>query len=384
MQKQAPTPKTPAAELEFIPLTPERYADWNAFCLKSPDAWFWHTTQWLEYTLNYRPELQPQSESFLCLQRGAIAAICPLIVETHATGTGVAKEFSYGGDTVPSPALAEGLSEKSRKALSQAAFAYIDARAASLHVQRASFRILPLTATFWSYQFPQANPLARLGFNDISLATQVLNLVGDEQDLLRDMRKGHRADIARAAKLIQATVLDEHTITQERFDNYRLLHCKAAGRVTRPLATFQMMLEWIRSGQAILCAATLDDKDVGFALVSVYKDGAYYSSSCEDPEFNHLPIGHLLQWRVMQWLKEHGIRRYEIGLQSFGDQVHSTISEKEVKIGFFKRGFGGQTVAFWRGEKFYNQEYCLQVLHERGQKYAQTAVPAKVNQAQVT
>jgi hypothetical protein len=383
MQKQAFTPKTPAVELEFIPLTPERYADWNAFCLKSPDGWFWHTTQWLEYTLHYRPDLQPQSESFLCLQRGEVAAICPLVVEAYATGTGVAKEFSYGGDFVPAPAFAEGLSEKSRKAVTQAAFAHIDARAAALRVDRGSFRISSVARSFWSNQFPRANPLVRLGFNDISLATQVLDLASDEAQILRHMRKGHRADIARAEKLMRATVLDEHTITQEQFDNYRLLHCKAAGRVTRPLATFEMMLEWIRSGQAILCAATLDDKDVGFALVSVYKDGAYYSSSCEDPEYNHLPIGHLLQWRVIQWLKEHGIRRYEIGIQPFGDQVHFTPSEKELRIGFFKRGFGGQTVASWRSEKFYNQEYCLQVLHERAKRYAQTAVAANKNEAQV-
>jgi len=34
-------------------------------------------------------------------------------------------------------------------------------------------------------------------------------------------------------------------------------------------------------------------------------------------EFNHLPIGHLLQWKAIQWLKANGVRRYELGLQFF-------------------------------------------------------------------
>jgi Acetyltransferase (GNAT) domain len=376
MQKESATLESSPNKFEVIPLTTDRYADWDAFCLKSPDAWYWHTTQWLEYSLHYRPELQPRSESFLCLLNGEIAALCPLITETYANGEPMT-EFSFGGDAVPAPAFAEELSHKDRKAVVKLVFAHIDARAEAQRVGRASFRVSSVAPSFWSYQFPQANPLVRLGFNDISLVTQVLDLEGDEPQLLRDMRKGHRADIARAAKLMQAEVLDQMNITQQRFDSYRLLHHKAAGRVTRPLETFQMMLEWIRAGQAILCAATLEGRDVGFALVSVYKDGAYYSSSCEDPEYNDLPIGHLLQWRAMQWLKQHGIRRYEIGVQPFSDQVHSPTSEKELKIGFFKRGFGGQSVAFWRGEKFYNQDYCLRVLQERAKKYAQNAVAAK-------
>ena len=377
MPNQSQELKLSSDEFEIVPLTTDRYEDWNVFCLKSPDAWFWHTTQWLEYTLHYRPELQPRCESFLCMQRGNVAAICPLIAETHASGGETIIEFSYGGDAVPAPAFAEGLSRKSRKAAAHAVFTHIDALAERLQAGRVSFRISSIGPSFWSCQFPRANPLLRLGFNDVSLVTQVLDLALDETHLLREMRKGHRADITRAARILQATVLDRDNVTQERFDSYRLLHHKAAGRITRPRETFQMMLEWIRGGQAILCAATLEDKDVGFALVSVYKDGAYYSSSCEDPECNHLPIGHLLQWRAIQWLKQHGIRRYEIGAQPFSGQVHSTTSEKELKIGFFKRGFGGHSVAFWRGEKFYSREYCLRVLQDRAKIYAQSTVASK-------
>jgi hypothetical protein len=371
------TTEAAAEKLTIVPLTPDRYAEWDRFCLESPDAWFWHTSRWLEYTLRYRPELQPRSESFLCLRADSVAAICPLIVEIHTRGTESIREFSYGGDAGPAPALAGSLSGKKRKEVLQRVFTHVDELAAKLKIARSSFRLSPLAPAFWKSDTQKPNPLVKLGFSDISLASQMIDLQPDELQLLREMRKGHRADITRAERMLQTAALDKENITLETFERYRLLHHKAAGRVTRPLVTFQMMHSWIREGSAILCAASLDGVDVGFAVVSVYKEGAYYSSSCEDPEHNHLPIGHILQWRVMQWLKRRGISRYEIGVQLYSSQPHAVVSDKELKIAFFKRGFGGFAVPFWRGEKFYDRSYCLAVLKDRAEKYSATvAAPA--------
>ena len=369
---------TGAAKLDIVPLSRDRYREWDLFCAESDEAWFWHTSHWLEYTLNYRPELKPASESFLCQQEGRVLAICPLIVETQAAGMNA--EFSYGGDCGPAPAFCNGLSQRARKDLTRAVFQHLDSLAEELRVQRASFRMSPLAPDFWKSAVPQPNPLTKLGFADISQASHVIDLCPDPQSLLRDMRKGHRADITRAEKLLDAQVLDQQSITQDAFERYRMLHHKAAGRVTRPLITFEMMHHWIQQGLAVLAVASLQGKDVGFALISVYKDGAYYSSSCEDPEYKHLPIGHIMQWRVLQWLKEHGFRRYEIGLQIWGNQPHAMVSEKEMKIAFFKRGFGGAAVPFWRAEKFYSREYYLRVASQRMRDYAESVAQPSQHQ----
>ena len=370
---QEPSQTLEAAEsVTVVPLTQDRYSEWDQFCLQSPDSWFWHTTHWLEYTLQFRPELQPRSLSFLCIQAGAIVAICPLIVETYQHEGEYVREFSYGGDAGPAPALADFLSDKTRKRVLRRIFAHVDQLADELRVGRASFRMSPLAPSFSNVTAPQMNPMLKWGFNDISLATQVIDLTAEEQQLLRKMRKGHRADITRAAKLMQATIFDKDSITHERFERYRLLHKKAAGRVTRPLATFQMMYDWIRNGLAILSAARLNGSDLGFALISVYRDGAYYSSSCEDPDHKNLPIGHILQWRAMQWLRQFSIRKYEIGMQAHHSQPHMIVSNKESNISFFKRGFGGDAVPLWRAEKFYSRPYCLRILRERAEKFSAT------------
>lgn len=363
-------------QFEFVPLNETNRALWDEFCATSDEAWFWHTFDWHNYTLHYRPESKPVLLSFLCLSQGKPLAICPLMQESGDAGKGVAAQFSFGGDSLPAPALANELGEKQRLQVLRCVFQIVDRLAKEHSVQRVSWRTSPPASAPRNSGYPPLNPFLRHGYHDVSLPTQLLDLAEDETSLLRAMRKGHRADVGRAAKLMGAQVFDHSNITEERFEAYRLLHAKAAGRVTRPLSTFRMMFEWIQRGLAILSCATLDEKPVGFALINVYKSGAYYSSGCEDPEFNHLPIGHLLQWQTIQWLKANGIRRYEIGLQFFAPQPHAPVSDKEMKISFFKRGFGGQTVPGFRGEKFYDASTARRVLEERARQFAQTLLPA--------
>ncbi len=355
-----------------VPLEPGGYAEWDCFCLESDDAWFWHTSEWLQYTLDYRPELKPRSVSFALKSDGRIVGICPLILEQRPWKKRAVAEFSFGGDAGPAPALASGTSERMRRDISKALLRHLDGLAEQHGVARASFRYSPLAPRFWTSQGSKPNPMGRLGFLDISIATQVLDLANSPEQLLREMRKGHRADIARGEAVLQVEVFNKTNISTEVFEAYRALHAKAAGRVTRPLETFERMHAWIREGNAILCRARAQGADVGFALVSVYKDGAYYSSSCEDPEAGRLPVGHQLQWKVIEWLCHHRIRRYEIGHQFYGPLPHLPVGEKESRISFFKRGFGGQPVACWCGEKFFSADYYRGVAGERANSYAQS------------
>ncbi|MGB9073503.1 MAG: GNAT family N-acetyltransferase [Terriglobales bacterium] len=371
----APQDLTLPEKFSLVSLDDAHREAWDQFCAASDEAWFWHTSAWHNYTLQYRPDSKPRLLSFLCLSDRKPLAACPLILETIGDPAAPIAQFSFGGDAVPAPALANGLGERERSQVLRSIFQQVDRLAREHGVKRVSFRGSPPAPASWNTSFPPSNPFLRYGFHDVSLPTQVLDLTQDELLLLRSMRKGHRADIVRAEKMMRALVYDHANITEERFEAYRLLHRKAAGHVTRPLSTFRMMYDWIQRGLAILSCATLDDKPVGFAIINHYKDGAYYSSGCEDPEFNDLPIGHLLQWRAIQWLKLHRIRHYEVGVQFFGPQPHAPVSEKESKISFFKRGFGGRTVTSWRGEKFYDAAYARRVLEERARQFAEGMTP---------
>ena len=92
---------------------------WDPFALESDDAWFWHSTDWMEYTQEYAGDLFVADKSFFITENGNVMAICPLFVEWSPFSEG-AKQFTCSGSlAVPMalPAMDNGLSAGKRQDL---------------------------------------------------------------------------------------------------------------------------------------------------------------------------------------------------------------------------------------------------------------------------
>jgi hypothetical protein len=328
---------------------------WDRFCLEFNEAWFWHTTDWMNYVLQYRPDFNPCQFSFLVENDNRYVAICPLILETHNNR----KEFSFSEFGIPTPALANGLSSKLRKKIHDFIFEYIDQAAHSMGVQKVSFRFSPLAPSFIQANYPLPNYLMRYGYLDATFNTQVLDITPSIEELKTNTRKGHKYDINRTSRILDVDVFDKNTITREAYNLYCELHHKDAGRVTRPQITFDLMFNWINGGKAILVGAKLKEKKdyAGFAYLFIYKNGAYYGSACSNPDLNEIPIAHFILWESMKWLKRINIRYFELGWQFYGPTFHNNVSEKDFSISKFKRGFGGEQLPQLIAEKYYDSEY---------------------------
>ncbi len=356
--------------MEILPLTRDRYKEWDEFCLESDDAWFWHTTHWLEYTLNYKPELNSTSLSFEVTQDSKIMAVCPLLLETIIFQGREVQEFSFGGFSTWAPAFANEIPAKRRGRVIKEVFDYIDILARDNRVVRANFGLSSLAPRYLSSNVPENNYLMKYGYIDVSLNTQIIYLGQSLKAIRSGMRKGHNYDINRGLKQFEVVTLDKTNISRDDYNKYCELHHNAAGRITRPVITFNMMYDWILAGNAVLFGAKSGEKYVGFSYVITYKNGAYYASACNDPEYSHMPIGHILHWRAIEWLKEHDFEHYEIGTQIYGCLPHTLLSQEGINIAFFKRGFGGFTVPYFRGEKYYSKDYYLKLNLDRVKKYA--------------
>ena len=71
------------------------------------------------------------------------------------------------------------------------------------------------------------------------------------------MTKGHRAAVKRAQKSIAVdAITGSRADIGDVFAAYQEMHRRAAGRTTRPQRTFDIMLEWLRNGDAVLFGAT--------------------------------------------------------------------------------------------------------------------------------
>lgn len=362
--------------MEFQQLNLDSSADcenWDQFCSREPTAWFWHTTDWLRYTLAYQPALRSVSLSFLATQGGQAMALVPLLLEKHEAEGESHYELSFGGGYASAPTLASQLQPEKRAELFAAICRQIDHLARAHDAIRTRVQLSPLC---W-LSTPQGTRIEcdRYGYVAVPLATQVLTLEQGFPALLQRMRKGHAYDVKRGLKYFDVACYDAAAITEEIFARYRLLHAQAAGRVTRPLLTFELMFRWIQEGKAVLVGATKDGEDVGWIYLFVYKDKAYYGSACNHPDWRRHPVGHALQGRALQWLVEHGCAWYELGVQQFGPLLHDLPTEKELAIAVFKRGFGGNTIPFYRWEKFYSREFFVRTYRERVDRYAEAVLP---------
>jgi hypothetical protein len=345
--------------------------EWDQFCSQERTAWFWHTTDWLQYTLAYQPALESVSLSFFVTSGTQVVAIAPLLLEKQETNDGVRYELSFGGGPAPAPALSSQLSSEKRAELFTLICRRIDDLARQYNAVRVRMQTSPLC---WLNEWERGQAeFDRYGYVATPLATQVVALAQGFPSLLQHMRKGHIYDVKRGIKHFDVTCYDAERITEEIFARYRLLHAQAAGRVTRPLQTFELMRQWIQEGKALLLGASKDGGDVGWIYLFIYKGKAYYGSACNHPEWRRQPVGHALQGCALQWLAAHGYAWYELGLQQFGPLLYDLPTEKELAIASFKRGFGGATVPLYRWEKFYEREFFLRTSHERIQRYAEAS-----------
>ncbi len=319
--------------------------EWDAFCRAQPSAFFWHTTDWAAYQFHARPG--GERLHFTVSEGRELLAVVPLVREGDA--------FTLGGGPCWAPAIRSDLTEARALEVARVAFEHIDELAAG--VARAAFQLSPLTS---GNEILGAAAI-RAGYLDIGRTSQVLDLTVGLEQLRRAMSKGHRA----ATKKGVANHTVEALTSHEALHRFRALHEAAAGRATRPAETYDRWADWAQRGDGILLIT-----EAGGSFVTVFGDRAYYTAAAMDRARSHEPIGHALQWAAIEWLVDHGVRTYELGIQQFGPLLHDVPGEKERNISRFKRGFGGVPRLAPAYEKFFSAAAFRAAYDERAEAYA--------------
>lgn len=346
--------------MKTAPLKENEHEDWDAFCLASPDAWFWHTAQWMNYTRMYTAEKFVRNASFWIMEGKTRLGICPAILENR----GGRMALAYSGEPFPAPAAEPSLSANKRRKVMDTGIAGLQTLAEKEGVDSFTLRIPAMAETILQANLPLANPLLRHGGLDMPFQTQLLDLRKEPSELWSDVRHGFQSDIRRAQKTLTAKTYDAETITEDVFKAYMSLHAKDAGRVTRSSDTFATMRRWITEGKAILIEIADTGTPVAFTIILTYKKGAFYASSCKDPDKARLPSMHLAQWHAIETLRARGTHYYDMGQQAFGPQWFFHPTRKDTNISLFKRGLGGTTAPLFTAE-FHKDRETLRVALQR-------------------
>ena len=351
--------------MDALELTPDAYARWDAVAADSDEAWFWQTTRWIDWICARAGDDLIANRSFFIAQGPEIVAIAPLVVERGPEGP----RFAFTAGPLAAPAIRRAVGPAGRREIREFYARTLAERARKDDVTYACIRVPALSAGCVASPAPYVNPFLRVGFFDLPYLTQIIDLQPDEAALWSAIRKGHKADIKTARRRFDAAVWYRDDLPAGRFGDYQALHARDAGRVTRSQKTFDMMEAWVRDGHAALVEVSDAGRPVAFALLILYQDGGMYASACKDPDIGNLPASHLVQWTAITWLKAHGYRWYDVGLQQFGPQWFEVPSEKELTIARFKRGFGGRTLPLPTAEVFFAAEAMERVFARRIRAY---------------
>jgi len=351
--------------MEINYLQEKDYKKWDDFCQKNDDAWFWHTSSWLEYNLNYKPNLNSENKSFMIFDNQELIAICPLILENNND----IKEFSYGSYYAPLPVFKNNLNKTIRKKVEKFVFSQIDSLAIKFNVKRTRFKFSVLNKSFIETGDQKYNYLMKFAYLDNSINTSVIDLNKTENELKLDLSHGHNSAINKSLKILKEEIFNKSNITLEIFEKYINLHFKASGRSTRPKITFDIMFDLIKKGEAFLVGVKKENVFIGFSYFFLYKNNVYYGSSCNDPNIKNISIAHFIQWKAILYMKKIKCNYYEIGWQNYSNTLSDFPNKKEKNISLFKRGFGGSTFPLFMAEKYYDKKYFLNVYKKRINDY---------------
>jgi len=335
---------------------------WDWFIQESSSAWFTHTSTWIDFIMHMEKPVTSINRSFGVFDSNRMIAAVPLVEKDIHNERGL-RGLSFSSFNTPYPVFSNKLSVAKIKKAEKYIFSKI---MESQGVDYINYYVCPLTAEILQKK-TIINPLCKFGFHDTSISTNIVLFEGDENKLFSRVRKGHKADIKKGEKsgyLIEIIGADK--ISEKLFNVYRQLHFKAAGKQTRPDATWDMMKDWIKKGFSMLALCKKGDTYISAALVNTFKQKAYYQSGATLPGCeNERGIGHLMQWEIIKYLNNKAFTHYELGCNYYPNISQEVADQKLLGISRFKAGFGGVKYPLFRGEYFFNINYMEQIYIDR-------------------
>jgi FemAB family protein len=171
---------------------------------------------------------------------------------------------------------------------------------------------------------------------------QSVDLSNSLEITFAQLRKSYKSLINQSNRIFKIEI---HTnVSNELWNKFKLFHLKQAGKITRSDATWEIQKQHVNMNKAILVTVKSNqDYYLGFALFNMNKSEAAYAVAAYDREQFDLPIAHGIQWEVIKYFKDKGLKRYIIG--SLPNLVEC--DPKQFNIAKFKMGFG-QTKPFLR------------------------------------
>ncbi|KKT29404.1 hypothetical protein A3G55_00420 [Candidatus Giovannonibacteria bacterium RIFCSPLOWO2_12_FULL_44_25] len=350
-------------------------AVWDGWVQKvGGSASYYHTWHWINYISQF-PEVRENASFVLLDKNKEPVAVCPMALSFFDKENIAA--ISFGHSPCGAPALCDISAGTYRDTLDKILDIYQSY--GNVHnARQISFGWHPLNSLAMSGAGRLANEnsfgLLRYGLHYYVENTLVTDLSLSEEALADNLGKYHYRHIKRGAKRgIAIRVFNSKNNfaeTPEQFRQFQGAHLAAAGRQTRPQATWDAMLDGIRAGHASLFIAFLRDTPISYLYCGEFFLMAFgwSQANVEKYEKEYSPR-HLLEWEAMLFYKKNGFKFYEIGERFYGPQPFYIPTAKEISIGIFKERYGGMLLPKIKWVGYFDREYMEKQIQENSKKF---------------
>lgn len=264
---------------------------WQQF-LEKHRVTFRYLPIFMQYMLAYAAS-ELNDQSFVTIENNQCEGICFLPIKTHSDVVSV----SLAGGYSIAPLCSNERIEKK-------VFEKIELLAKELRVQCIKFYIDPLILEYQN----KYNYLQKYNFVESSTSDCLIDLKLNQEELWRNLRKSYKPLINGILKNqdFKIVLMDSQNASYSLHEQYRQLHRKAAGRITRSKETFDKQFAMLQNDQASLLGLQYKDVFIGFNYFLHFQKTVVYASGADDPEYenNNFAVYHAILWSAILYYKQ--------------------------------------------------------------------------------
>ena len=335
------------------------YNNWDKFLLSQKNGGPFYSSLFLKQMVERGKSSKKDNDynvkdlSFYVSYKEKIAALVPLVIE-HSN-----KKFFFSTNlnfnTFYAPLISLDLNFNEQNKLRNFIFNHLDEIAKKQKVKKSFFVIDPIN---YFYAGEYYNYLQSYGYIDSSIQTSIIDLTTNMSEIKKNIRKSYTQLINRGIDLFEFKVFNHQNIDPNNFNQYVLLHEKAAGFKTRSSKSFETQYQSIQNNLGTLILTYYKDKVINANYFSHFNDYVYYSSNANDEDFKEvkIPKNHSSIFFAIKYFQEKQYKYFELGWQKYSQQILEEFDKKSYDISFFTRGFGGKIIPLFRGLKYYDKK----------------------------
>ena len=173
--------------------------------------------------------------------------------------------------------------------------------------------------------------------------SNLLDITKTEEELMANMRKATRYEIKQAQKLGIRITASQDSADIDEFYDLQIETAQRHGFVPFSKKFLEEQFKvFLADDQAVLYTAWMDKTKLAQAMVIFYGQEADYHYGASSEDGRKFPGAYLIQWEAIKEAKRRGMKKYNF----WGVAPEEDKSHRFYGVSVFKRGFGGQDVAY--------------------------------------